>query len=216
MKEIEFLPDWYRRACRRQMRYRLQYAVILCMFMAMAGWSFFTAKSVSNAQAKVHQQLLSSAQRQALDECADIQMKLSELGKQAVMLNKLDSKLIVSDVLAELSYLVDSRIILTQIDVQAEGFDNDAQSPATGSGLVRASKSGAGMQFSSGDVRFKLILQGMACEASDIARLICKLEDSPYFCQVIPGFSRTAKVKERQVSEFEIGCYIANYKGAKR
>jgi hypothetical protein len=216
MKEIEFLPDWYKRDYRRQIRYRLQYAVIVCMFLAMAGWSFFAARSVSNAQAQMHQQTLSPAQKQAIDECADIQMKLSELGKKAGVLNKLDSKLVISNVLAELSYLVDSRIILTQVDIQAEGFDNGSPLPAAGSGLVRASKSVAESQFASGDVRFKLTLQGMACEASDIARLICKLEESPYFCQVIPSFSRTAKVKERQVSEFEIGCYIANYKGAKR
>jgi len=49
--------------------------------------------------------------------------------------------------------------------------------------------------------------------------LICKLEDSPYFCQVIPSFSKNKKIKaegsasgkELQVSEFKISCYLANY-----
>jgi len=45
------------------------------------------------------------------------------------------------------------------------------------------------------------------------------LEDSPYFCQVIPSFSRNRRIRterrvigeDYQVSEFEIICYLANY-----
>ena len=217
MKEIDFLPDWYKSARRRQVRYRMQYAAILCVFAGMVGWSFFTAKSVSTAQALLQQQQLTPAQKQALDECSQIQTKLSEFGKQASLLSKLDSKLIIADVLAELSFLVDSKILLTQIDMQAEGFDDGGQSPAAGTGLVRVARNTSGSQsLASGDIRFKVILQGMACDAGDVARLICKLEESSYFCRVIPGFSRTNKMKDRQVSEFEIGCYVANYKGAKQ
>jgi hypothetical protein len=216
MKEIDFLPEWYTSASRRRIRYRMQYAVIACIFAGMVGWSFFAAKSVSNAQALIQQQKLSPAQQQALEECAQIQNKLSELGKQAALLGKLDSKIRIEDVLAETSFLVDSRIILTQLDIQSEGFDDNGRSPAAGAGLVRVSKNVSGAQsLAGGDVRFKVVLQGIACEPSDAARLICKLEESPYFCQVIPGFSRTVKMKDRQMSEFEIGCYIANYKGAK-
>jgi hypothetical protein len=63
------------------------------------------------------------------------------------------------------------------------------------------------------------------------------LEDSPYFCQVVPSFSRAAEINAAsnassnlrrkspnarggisetggnlQVSEFEISCYLANYR----
>jgi hypothetical protein len=217
MKEIDFLPEWYKRARRRRLRYRMQYAVILCAFAGMVGWSFFAAKSVSNAQALMQQQKLSPAQTQALEECGQIQKKLSELGKQADVLKKLDSKVAIADVLAELSFLVDSKIVMTQIDIQAEGFEENGQAAAGGAGLVRISRNGSGLQaLPDGDVRFKVVLHGMACDAGDAARLICKLEESPYFCQVIPGFSRTSKIKDRQMSEFEIGCCIANYKEAKR
>lgn len=215
MKEIDFLPEWYKSKRRRQMRYRMQYAAILCVFAAMVGWSFFAAKSVINAQAITQQQKLSPAQQQSLAECGQIQEKLIKLGVQAEQLKKLDSKVALADVLAELSYLVDSRIVLTQIDMQAEGFEDNNQSSANGASLVRVTNSSASL-FQSGDVRFKVILQGMACEAGDIARLIRKLEESSYFCRIMPGFSRTNKVKDRQVSEFEICCCIANYKEAKR
>jgi hypothetical protein len=217
MKEIDFLPVWYKKARRRHLRYRMQYAAILCLFTAMVGWSFFAAKSISNAQALIKQQQLSPEQKQMLDECVQIQSKLSELSKQAAVIRKLDSKVAVADVLAELSFLIDSKIIATQIDMQAEGFDNGGLAGADGTGAVRVAKNPSGQTSPLiGDVRFKVTLQGMACEASDVARLICNLERSPYFTQVIPDFSRTSQMKNRQISEFGIGGYIANYREARR
>ncbi|MHC4333207.1 MAG: hypothetical protein ACYSUV_05570 [Planctomycetota bacterium] len=53
-----------------------------------------------------------------------------------------------------------------------------------------------------------------------MAELICSLEDSPYFCRVMPAFSRNKKITTAtdtddgglQVSEFEITFYLANYR----
>jgi hypothetical protein len=91
-----------------------------------------------------------------------------------------------------------------------------------------------------GDVRFKVLISGVAADASDVAALICKLENSPYFCQVVLSFSRNTDIDVRKsdtlrlqkdytqelsstrrdehktegsvrVSNFEINCYLANY-----
>jgi hypothetical protein len=194
----------------------MQYAAILCLVAAMIGWSFFAAQSLSKAQAIIRQQQLSPAQKQMLDECVQIQTQLSELGRQADVIRKLDSKVIIADILAELSFLMDSRLLLTRLDIQAEDFGDNGQSGADGSGSVRVAKRISGGSASLvGDVRFKIGLEGIACEAGDAAGFICKLESSPYFCQVIPGFSRTGKMKEREISEFGINCYIANYRESK-
>lgn len=216
MKEIDFLPIWYKDALRRQRWYRMQYAAIVCLLAAMIGWSFLTAQSLSKAQAVIRQQQLSPAQKQMLDECVQIQTQLSELGRQAGIIRKLDSKVIIADILAELSFLMDSRLLLTQLDIQAEDFGDNGQGGGDGSGSVRVAKRlSGGSAPLVGDVRFKIGLEGIACEAGDAAGFICKLESSPYFCQVIPGFSRTGKMKEREVSEFGINCYIANYRESK-
>ena len=83
-------------------------------------------------------------------------------------------------------------------------------------------------------MRFRVVIGGVAADASDVAALICMLEDSPYFCKVVPSFSRTIvinvagnpsfnsestnetvqkneKNKQIKVSEFEISTYLANY-----
>jgi hypothetical protein len=56
-----------------------------------------------------------------------------------------------------------------------------------------------------------VVISGIAAEASDVARLISELEESPYFCRIVPGYSRNKKVGQFMASEFEIGCYVANF-----
>jgi hypothetical protein len=70
-----------------------------------------------------------------------------------------------------------------------------------------------------GNVGFKVLLSGVAADASEVAKLICKLEESPYFRQIYPLFSRNAMIKTGnetvgetlQVTKFEISCHLANY-----
>ena len=86
-----------------------------------------------------------------------------------------------------------------------------------------------------GNVRFKVLINGVAANASEVANLICNLEDSPYFFQVKPSYTRSANIEANMkplinsqgelsnvgnnkgykekiiVSEFEISCYLANY-----
>jgi hypothetical protein len=61
------------------------------------------------------------------------------------------------------------------------------------------------------DTRFKVAITGVAAGVEDVANLISQLENSSYFCHVVPGFSRAGKVKDFKVTEFEISCYLANY-----
>ncbi len=156
-----------------------------------------------------------------------------------------DSKIDVASVLAEMSFLVDERTVLNKVEFVAEKFVGRREAkPSSRSGavvrVVRA-KSGEKRRLPLGDVRFKVVMSGVAANGRDVAILTCKLEDSPYFCQVVPSFSRNAKIRIKsdsslraktdvvggtlktkgsvreagesiQVSEFEINCYLANYR----
>jgi hypothetical protein len=73
-----------------------------------------------------------------------------------------------------------------------------------------------------GDVRFRILLAGVAASPENVGELVCRLEASSFFRNVYSsGFrnrsievpvARAADVKETlQVSEFEITCYLANY-----
>ena len=52
----------------------------------------------------------------------------------------------------------------------------------------------------------KIILRGQAQEMSDVFELITVLEESAYFQKVQTKHTRKKKIKDREVSEFEIAC----------
>jgi hypothetical protein len=136
-------------------------------------------------------------------------------------MEEMDSKIDVASVLAEMSYLIDDNIVLSKVEFDSERFVDAQQGKASRrtNNVVRV----AGGNFVGkgalplGDVRFKVVISGVAAGTGDIAKLIGKLEESPYFCLVSPSFSQNRKMKvgtgeNFQVSEFEISCYLANYR----
>lgn len=205
MKEIDFLPEWYKHSRRKRMSYQTQYAVILAVLLVMAGWSFYTARSVSNAQA---QNQMSNEEKDRLKEAqkeySEIEKQLGIAGEQKKLIEKLDTKLSVSDVMAELSHIVDSRILLTSMDITAEKLVTEEGTASTV--RVRNSKEGG-----EDAIRYKLVIRGLAGDGSDVAGLIGRLEESEYFAQVVPGFTRSKDLKDIKASEFEVSCYISNY-----
>ena len=123
--------------------------------------------------------------------------------------------------LTEISFLVDKKIVLSKVEFKAEKFaDRQGRKSTSGSSVRAGGGNFAGKEaLGLGDVRFKVVISGVAADASDIAELICRFEDSPYFRLVYPSFSRNRKInpatnftgENYQVSEFEISCYLANY-----
>jgi hypothetical protein len=144
-----------------------------------------------------------------------------KLRQKASTITQLDSKIDVASVLGELSFLLDEKVVLSKLGFYAERFAGNHEGKGRAGSAVRVTGGGSGPGRSPllGDVRFRVVLSGVASDAADVADLICRLEDSAYFCNVIPSFSRNREInagarlaKEKlQVSEFEISCYLANY-----
>jgi len=224
MKEINFLPEWYRNGRRRQVSYRTQYAALGGIFLVVVMWNFVAVHSLSKARAEVARMTPKQAEAENVSrEYNGVKNQAAQLEKKAGVLLKIDSRIDVASVLAEISFLIDKKIVLSKVEFKAEKFGDKQKAKTSGysSSAVRAAGNNfAGMKaLPLGSVRFKMVISGIASDASDVAKLICKLEDSSYFCQVYPLFSRDKKLKmgtnsQReglQVTEFEIGCYLANY-----
>lgn len=232
MREIDFLPEWYKSGRRRQVSYRTQYIALGGVFVVMVVWNFIAMHSISKVRAQFAQMSTKQVQAEGRSaELAELQSELRDLQKKAESIEEIDSKIDVACVLAEMSFLIDEKIVLSKAALVAEKFE-DKQQAGT---VVRAvrTKLSEKREMPLGDVRFKVVIEGVAADASDVASLICKLEDSPYFCDVVPSFSRTAEINvtsnpslrsgiknansgresggKIQVSEFEISCYLANY-----
>ena len=246
MKEIDFLPEWYKSGRRRQISYRTQYLALGGVFVVMMVWSIFATHSISKAKAQFAQTQTERVRAESVSaKFAELKNELTGLRKKTESIEKIDSKIDVASVLAELGFLIDEKIVLNKVEFIAEKFVDKRQAkPSARTGaVVRVvrDKLSEKQELSLSDVRFKVVIAGVAADAVDVGTLICKLDDSPYFCQVVPSFSRNAeidvesthsvgsqtkleestlKTKETvreapeniQVSEFEISCYLANYR----
>jgi len=238
MKEIDFLPEWYKSGLRRKVSYRTQCIALGGIFVVMVVWNFIDVHSISKARAQFAQKSTKQAEAEDLSaKLAGLKSELRELKEKVESVEEIDSKIDVADVLAEMSFLINERIVLNKVVFDAEKIEDKRRaepSPRAGT-VIRAvrTKLNEEWKLPLGDVRFRVVIDGVAADASDVASLICKLEDSPYFCQVVPSFSRTAEINvtgnpslrsgtknvnsgreargKIQVSEFEISCYLANY-----
>ena len=195
MQEIDFLPEWYKSGKRRQVSYRTQYVAISSVFIVMMVWSFVATRSISNAKAQIAQMAIKQAEaKKVSSEYAGLGDKIRTLRKNAKSLDDIDSKIDVASILGEISYLIDERIVLKKLEFMAEKFVNEKEittSPSTVN-IVRVvqNKMNNNKELPLGNVRFKIVIVGLAADTNDVAALMCKLEDSSYFCQVVLSYSR--------------------------
>ena len=61
----------------------------------------------------------------------------------------------------------------------------------------------------------KVVLTGIAARPADAALLIARLEKTEYFDHVLLVYSKPKKVKDKDVTEFEIRCFVADYQQVK-
>ena len=209
MKELDFLPQWYRNDQKRRAGYKWQYIVIGTVFAVMVGWSFVTGSVIHTTKAgigdsKEYTSII--AKYRALDE------KHKSLLEGQEILTNCDARMQVSSIMAELSWLIDNSIVLKGLEIKSEDSSNVMRQlmPMAGGSVVRRNIGNKDNKDSK--TLYKLVISGIAAEAEDVAKLIHNMEESNYFCNIIPGYSRNVEINEKKVSEFEISCYVANYK----
>jgi hypothetical protein len=220
MREIDFLPKWYTSGRQRQINYRTQCIALGGVFLVMIVWNFVATHSISKAAAELNQETARQAEVESVSqEFARIKREVTKLQKKVKSVEEIDSKIDVASVLAEISFLIDEKIVLKGVEFSAERIAGKQDGKPDRGSAVRAARAEFGGKGAplSGDVRFRVVISGVAADGGDVAALICKLEDSPYFCQIYPSFSRNMKIKVKagenlQASEFEISCYLANYR----
>ena len=237
MREIDFLPQWYTETRRRQLNMRRQYIALVAIFVAMVTYNAIVTHSISKATISLARAEPAHAEAQStLYELAKIRSQIAQLQTKAKFAGQTDSKINIAAVLAEMSYLINRNIVIRQVELVAEPLPTLTKDKPKETSVVRVVDSAlsAKSQRLFGDVRFKVVISGVAADSSNVAALICKLEDSPYFHQVYPSFSRNTKLQltaktadaalegdsappvaettgEVQASEFEISCFLANY-----
>ena len=215
MEEIDFLPQWYKAGRQRHIGYRTQYIVIIVILMMMVLWSASTDYSIRSARAQLDRaRRMQVASSIPLYKYNKLKNNLQQLSRKAQILEEVDSEIIVSNILAELAFLIDKRIVLSKLDIKAEAFEPENKNGYVSGSVVTVVNADADKEKLplEGDIRFRVLMTGLAVNAADVARLIRTLEESLYVCEVKPMFCRNKKLKDYQAAEFQVSCYIANYR----
>jgi len=220
MKEIDFLPAWHKSNRRRQIGYRAQYVALVGIFVVMMVWNYTTGRSIARAKAELAEMSARQSEAESVSvSVAEIKGNIVRLQSKNQSLKDIDSRIDVASVLAELSFLTDEKLVLREVEFSAEGLACD-----TAEAKDRCGKGAKGVEFEAepatllGGVRFRVMIKGMAADVTDVARFMCRLEESPYFGRVVPCFMQDTKLQVRppgtdlKASEFEITCYLANYR----
>lgn len=215
MKELDFLPDWYR-ADRQQKRRRHRHCVLFGLVAAlMATWSFIVGQSVSGLSAETQAiETTLEKGRQTVQTALAMEQEVAALDRQARILEALTPRTTLSAILSELSQCVEEQIVFSRVTLTQEPVDDGTGKTATSpGGLVRlgAARTAAASSLPDAPQRTRVTLIGIAAGGAEVAQLINRLEISDYFDHVSPVFSRAKKVGPKEVTEFEITCTVADY-----
>ena len=220
MKEIDLIPEWYKNSRKRRKAVYVQYAALAIVFSVMTISALFANGAVKKAQAELFRlEAKRAAAEKDIKGYSELSDQFEQLRQKMTLVEKVDSRLDIPSVLAEMSFLADDNILLKRLTFSAEKFDKTKGKTAA--------KDNRNFQISrpqrqtlTGSVRFAITMSGIAADAGKVADLICRLEESPYFCQVVPLYTEDKKNQSgnifagdrSQITEFEIGCFLANYK----
>lgn len=216
MRELDFLPDWYR-ADRQRKRCRHRNYVLFGLIVAlMAGWSFIIGQSVSGLKAQTQQvETTLEKGQQTLQVALEMELEIEQLRQREQILETLTPRTPLSAVLSELSHSVNEQVIFSRVCLTQEPVaDSQSATAPAAAGIVRLGGAKQPVETSSlpdSPQRIRITLTGIAAGGADVARLIDRLEQSRYFDAVSPGFSRAKKLASRDVTEFEISCVVADY-----
>jgi len=217
MKDIDFIPEWYKANQNRKRRYHRQYILLASLLVVMMSWSFFIGQYVDRVHADVEDiQTIFETGKAKVEEGVRLQSEIASLQHQVRILDAATPRTNISAIIAELSYLIQDDIILSKLSFNNEEIklDHEASSGPSGS-IVQINASPQGNKASGVSLdpkRTRVVLTGIAAKPADAAALISRLEQSDYFQQVLPVYTKAKKIKEHDVTEFEIRCFVADYK----
>lgn len=212
MKEIDFIPEWYRTGRQRRVSYHRQYTMIGCLFVALLAWSYAAGSFLGAAKATVEgaRNLLEASEPFAR-EYAVLKDEIKTLTEKADVMERIRTRTPLESILAELSCLIGDRIVLSSLEISTEPWHKEGINTGRGAIVIARRPDSDWASLPEADVCTRVVLAGLAADASDVAALIAAMEKSQYFCKIIPGYSRNKDLRGCRATEFQISAHIADY-----
>jgi Tfp pilus assembly protein PilN len=199
MRELDFLPDWYRKLHRRKRFVMLQMWLSIAIICAL-GLRIFLAgrnvradeESLATLQAQLDQ---TNGQLQKLHESQVLRQQLSQ---QAEIVAKLGPHVPTARLLNALDEVMPRQMGLLDLSVDTQMSQKAATGIAAASGNVPTI-----------DRRVSIRLHGVAPSGEDVGDFLARLASVPYFENINPSYSRDRNEGGHTMREFEVTFSIA-------
>ncbi len=191
MNDVDFLPQWYKENRQRRQSVQRQYVTLAALFLVMIVWNSVALRSIKRVSAEVS--LSEPQQRQAERvsfEHLDLINRIRQIEESIQSLERLDSRVDVAAVLAELSALIDRSLVLGRVELISAPYTRKGATWARAETKTDLADPEALSRQLAGWAQIGISLQGIAHKAGDVAELIRELEMSSYFSQVHLKYSK--------------------------
>jgi len=210
MRDVDFLPQWYKDNTRRKLRVKRQYIALSIIFLIMIFSNAVASRKISRANADLTRSDTERGHAERfMVEFGRLNSRVSETRDAVTSVNRLKMEPDVANVLSELSTVVSGEIVLQSVELLSrnpveETITDEADSPDA--------------------ERFSVRLMGFAHRAGQVAELSAELESSATFGDVNLVYSKasaegpagspapSAQVSEQTSQkrfEFEVSCTVA-------
>lgn len=216
MKDIDFIPTWYKAGRERKRRYIRYYSLMGAMFALMAGWGFLINGHIAHVNAEVEemQTIIDKGMGQA-ENAVVLKSQIDQMVKKSELLDQIELRTSMTAIMGELSSLFGENVILRKLSLKNELIPNSQKKePAASTSVVQiggSKKNKTDQVVPPTPSRCKVVLTGIAASPADAALLIAQLEEANYFDQVLLNYSKPRKLKDKDVTEFEVRCFVADY-----
>lgn len=213
MTEIDFIPQWYRAGRKRKLWHQRQYLMLAAAVSLIALGCFAAGHSLSAARAELGTMRTTlESGIQTIQQYRQLQARWDELNSKASLFHAVRPRTPYASILAEISASIGPNVVLSKLTLQDTPINPTAKTAAASS-MIRLGEDNTTAKTSDDPAMCKteVVLQGVAADGAVVAGLIAALEDSNYFRQVIPGYSKTIKIRDYDATEFEIRCVVADF-----
>ncbi|NLH43240.1 MAG: hypothetical protein GX448_15475 [Planctomycetes bacterium] len=239
MRDLDFLPDWYKDRKKSHSRMRKQYIALVAVFLMMMTFNLTALHRAGRVAADVSRCEDQRVHAEAtVHEFNLIVRELNQIKARADLVRRVDTRIDVAPILAEISHIVDDSVLLSRIEFVGEPV-SPPEEPVRVQVPVALPVGAANPRRESmlGESTLRVVLAGIAVQSSQVADLVYRLDRSAYFRQVRPSSYGRAKIQLRgataipvemgtvkgdspgmmDVTSFEITCVLANFEeGEKR
>jgi Tfp pilus assembly protein PilN len=201
MRELEFLPDWYRNVCRRRAWVIAQAWGTAGLIVVMLIWACiaqFQAMRAQHEQKQVEKQLAKS--QKDVDELAQLKLDRTIWAERGEVLSKVGLSVESTRLIQTIADCTPATVALTSFNLQT---DEKAEIPKTGA-AARAMRDKTPLM----DRKLKVRINGIAPSDIEVWDLVTKLTAYPFFEEVSPTNSKEADYEGRLVREFEVAFTI--------